>query len=74
MAAMKSVHLEKDSFYYIAETFCNLFGEIVVVLRWGSLKTKWERRKEILVRTEGEASLVVAAAVMKKRRGGYSQK
>ena len=35
--------LVKDNRYYIAEILRDLFGGFVVVLRWGSMKTEWER-------------------------------
>ena len=65
------IQLEKGNRYYIAETVQDLFGGIVVVLRWGSLKTEWERRKNIPVSSHEEAALIIAAVIRKKEKRGY---
>ena len=68
-----SVHLEKDNRYYIAETVRDLFGGLVVVLRWGSMKTEWERKKEIPAKSQAHAEMIFENAVSKKLRRGYKK-
>jgi len=65
------VQLTKENRYYIVETRKNLFGELAVVLRWGSLKTEWERQKEIPAKSQAHAEMLFENAVSGKLRRGY---
>lgn len=65
--------LVKDNRYYIAEILRDLFGGRVVVLRWGSMKTEWERKKEIPAKSQAHAEILFENAVSKKLRRGYKK-
>ena len=68
---IRLVQLTKENRYYIVETRKNLFGELAVVLRWGSLKTEWERKKEIPAKSQAHAEMLFENAVNGKLRRGY---
>ena len=65
------VQLKKNNRYYIVESVTDLFGGFVIMLRWGSLKTNWERKKEIPARDLEHAELLLENAVRKKILRGY---
>ena len=69
--AQKIVQLKKNNRYYIVESVTDLFGGFVVILRWGSLKTNWERKKEIPAKDEEHAENLFENAVKKKILRGY---
>ena len=65
------VQLIKENRFYIVESATDLFGGLVIILRWGSLKTNWERKKEIPARDLEHAECLFENAVMKKLNRGY---
>ena len=67
----KIVQLKKNNRYYIVESVTDLFGIFVIILRWGSLKTNWERKKEIPARDLEHAEKLFENAVRKKILRGY---
>ena len=69
--AQKIVQLKKNNRYYIVESVTDLFGSFVIILRWGSLKTNWERKKEILAKDQVHAKQIFENAVKKKILRGY---
>ena len=69
--AQKIVQLKKNNRYYIVESVTDLFGSFVIILRWGSLKTNWERKKEIPARDLEHAEKLFENAVRKKILRGY---
>ena len=69
--AQKIVQLKKNNRYYIVESVTDLFGSFVIILRWGSLKTNWDRKKEIPARNLEHAELLFENAVRKKILRGY---
>ena len=68
---IRLVQMTKENRYYIVETRRNLFGELAVVLRWGSLKTEWERQKEIPAKSRAHAEMLFENAVRGKLWRGY---
>ena len=69
--AQKIVQLKKNNRYYIVESVTDLFGSFVIILRWGSLKINWERKKEIPARDLEHAEKLFENAVRKKIIRGY---
>ena len=65
------VQLIKENRFYIVESATDIFGGLVIILRWGSLKTNWERKKEIPARDLEHAELLLENAVRKKILRGY---
>jgi len=65
------VQLTKENRFYIVEIRQDIFGDLVVVLRWGSLKTEWERQKEIPAKSQAHAEMLFENAISGKLRRGY---
>ena len=65
------VQLTKENRFYIVEIRRDLFGDLLVVLRWGSLKTEWERQKDIPAKSQAYAEMLFENAVSGKLRRGY---
>lgn len=65
------VQLIKENRFYIVESATDIFGGFVIILRWGSLKTNWERKKEIPARDLEHAECLFERAVRKKILRGY---
>ena len=64
-------YFEKDNRFYILELSVDIFGKPCIVKTWGSLKSKWERKAEVVVEKGKDPKELILKLVTKRRARGY---